>query len=125
MDKKLLIKKIKDLTKIHYERPIDKQSDYVLEEIKNLIDEYLAKNPEDTNVRLRLAMLEFTSPWEDPELVSKYLNEVLKYDPVNVYATLILAYMEYAGQPLQSFLGRGPRSDSHGATRTPYKLELG
>ena len=31
---------------------------------------------------------------EDPELFVKYLNEVLKYDPTNVYATLILAYTE-------------------------------
>jgi len=36
-------------------------------------------------------MLEFTPPWEDPELLSKYLNEIFKYDPDNIYATLILA----------------------------------
>ncbi len=91
MDKKLLIEKIKSLSKIFYENPADEYDEYILEIIKNLIDEYLAKNPEDTDVRLRLVRLEFTPPWEDPELLSKYLNEIFKYDPDNIYATLILA----------------------------------
>jgi len=91
MTKKLLIEKIKGLSKIFYESPANKYDEYILETIKNLIDEYLAKNPEDTDVRLRLVMLEFTPPWEDPELLSKYLNEIFKYDPDNIYATLILA----------------------------------
>jgi len=93
MDKKLLIKKIKNLTETYYKIPYE-QNEYVLETIKNLIDEYLAKNPEDTDVRLRLVMLEFTPPWENPELLSKYLNEIFKYDPDNIYATLILACIQ-------------------------------
>ena len=95
MDKKLLIEKIKGLTKIYNKTAADGPDEYILEIIKNLIDEYLVKNPEDTDVRLRLAMLEFTLPWEDPELISKYLNEIFKYDPGNVYATLTLACIQY------------------------------
>jgi len=94
MDKKLLIEKIKDLTKIYYKAPIGERDIYSLEVIKNLIDEYLAKNPEDADVRLRLVILIFIPPLEDPELLVKYLNEVLKYDPDNIYAVLILAYTE-------------------------------
>jgi len=90
MGKKLLLERIKGLTKTYYKIPYE-QNEYILETIKNLIDEYLAKNPEDTDVRLRLVVLEFTPPWEDPELLSKYLNEIFKYDPDNIYATLILA----------------------------------
>jgi len=81
---------IKGLTKTYYKIPYER-NEYILEMIKNLINEYLAKNPEDTDVRLRLVVLEFTPPWEDPELLSKYLNEIFKYDPDNIYATLILA----------------------------------
>jgi len=94
MDKELLIEKIKGLSKIFYENPANEYDKYILETIKNLIDEYLANNPEDTGVRLRLVMLEFTPPWENPELLVKYLNEIFKYDPDNIYAILILSYTE-------------------------------
>jgi len=94
MTKELLIEKIKGLTKIYNKTAADGADEYILELIKNIIDEYLVKNPEDTDVRLRLAMLEFTVPWEDPELVSKYLNEIFKYDPHNIYATLTLACIQ-------------------------------
>ena len=94
MDKKSLIEKIKGLTKVYYKASIGKRDIYILEEIKNLIDEYLAKNPEDTDIRLRLVMLEYAPPWEDPELLVKYLNKIFKYDPGNIYAALILAYTE-------------------------------
>ncbi len=91
MDKKLLIEKIKGLTKKYYAKPVGECDEYIPEKIKNLINKYLAKNPEDTEIRLRLAILKYTSGWEDPEVVSKYLNEIFKYDPDNIYATLILA----------------------------------
>jgi len=90
MDKKLLIEKIKNLSKIYYKIPYGQEA-HTVETIKNLIDEYLKKNPTDTDIRLRLVMLEYAPGWEDPELLSKYLNEIFKYDPDNIYATLILA----------------------------------
>jgi hypothetical protein len=94
MNKELLIKKIKDLTKAYYKMPIGKRNIVPLEEIKNLINEYLEKHPQDTDIRLRLVMLEYTPPWEDPEQLDKYLNDIFKYDPNNIYATLILADVE-------------------------------
>ena len=94
MTKKLLIEKIKDLSRIFYEKPADEYDEYILQTIKNLIDEYLAKNPEDTDARLRLVRLTYNPRWEDPELLVKYLNEIFKYDPNNIYTTLILAYTE-------------------------------
>lgn len=94
MDKELLIEKIKGLSRIFYEKPADEYDEYILETIKNLIDEYLAKNPEDTDARLRLVRLTYNPRWEDPKLLVKYLNEIFKYDPNNIYATLILAYTE-------------------------------
>jgi len=94
MDKQLLIERIKGLTKIYYQAPIGERDVYAFEVIKELIDEYLEKNPEDTDARLRLAMLEFGPPWEDPEVISKYLNEIFKYDPNNIYATLTLACIQ-------------------------------
>ena len=90
MDKKLLIEKIKNLSKIYYKIPYGQEA-CIVEKIKNLIDKYLKKNPADTDVRLRLVMLEYAPGWEDPEVLSKYLNEIFKYDPDNIYATLILA----------------------------------
>jgi len=94
MDKKLLIKKIKNLSKKYYKIPYGQKS-HIFKKIKNLIDEYLTKNPADIDVRLRLVMLEYTLGWEDPELLGKYLNEIFKYDPDNIYAALILAYTQY------------------------------
>jgi len=90
MDKKLLIEKIKNLSKVYYKISYGQEA-YIVEKIKNLIDKYLKKNPKDTDVRLRLVMLEYAPGWEDPEVLSKYLNEIFKYDPDNIYATLILA----------------------------------
>jgi len=94
MDKKLLIEKIKGLSRIFYEKSADEYDEYILETIKNLIDKYLKKNPEDTDARLRLVRLTYNPRWEDPELLVKYLNKIFKYDPDNIYATLILAYTE-------------------------------
>jgi len=91
MDKKLLIEKIKNLTKKYYGKSVGERDIYTPEKIENLIDKYLVKNPEDTDVRLRLVMLEYNPGWEDPELIGKYLNEIFKYDPDNIYAALILA----------------------------------
>jgi len=94
MNKQLLIQKIKSLTKAYYKMPIGKRNIVPLEEIKNLINEYLEKHPQDTDIRLRLVMLEYTPPWEDPEQLGKYLNDIFKYDPNNIYAILILADVE-------------------------------
>jgi len=94
MNKELLIEKIKDLTKAYYKMPIGEQDIAPLEEIKNLINEYLKKHPQDTDIRIRLVMLEYTPPWEDPEQLGKYLNDIFEYDPNNIYATLILADVE-------------------------------
>ncbi len=57
MDKKLLIEKIKNLSKIYYKTPYG-QEKYVFKKIKSLIDEYLKKNPADTDVRLGLVIME-------------------------------------------------------------------
>ena len=94
MDKELLVEKIKGLSRIFYEKPADEYDEYILEAMKNLIDEYLVKNPEDTDARLRLVRLTYNPRWEDSELLIKYLNEILEYDPDSIYATLILAYTE-------------------------------
>ncbi len=93
MNKELLIEKIKNLTKAYYKMPIGERDIFPLEEIKNLINKYLAKHPKDIDTRLRLVMLEYTSN-EDPESLVKYLNAAFKYDPNNIYATLILADVE-------------------------------
>ncbi len=93
MNKELLIEKIKDLTKVYYKMPIGEGDVSPLEEIKNLINKYLEKHPQDTDMRLRLVILEY-SYHEDPELLGKYLNDIFEYDPNNIYATLILADVE-------------------------------
>ncbi|MGB8367612.1 MAG: tetratricopeptide repeat protein [Candidatus Babeliales bacterium] len=94
MNKKLLIKNIKDLTKMYYLVPIGERDAYSFEIMRNLIEEYLEKNPKDTEVWLRLAMLEFTPPFEDPEMISEYLYGIFKYDPYNIYATITLACIQ-------------------------------
>jgi tetratricopeptide (TPR) repeat protein len=94
MDKKPLIKNIKDLTKMYYLVPIGERDAYPFEIMRNLIEEYLEKNPKDTEVWLRLAMLEFTPPFENPEIISEYLHKIFKYDPYNIYATITLACIQ-------------------------------
>ena len=69
---------------MYYKAPIGERDVYILEVIRNIIDEYLAKSPEDTDIRLRLVMLEYAPPLENPELLVKYLNEIFKHDPDNI-----------------------------------------
>lgn len=66
-------------------------SEKVLEQMESMLFAYLEKHPQDTEVWLKLTMVEFTPPFRDYERIEKYITTILKYDENNVQALLILA----------------------------------
>lgn len=88
MNKKEAMETIKNLfTKFEY-------TDEQLTEIETIMKNYLATHPKDTDMWLRLTMLEMMPPWEDPYRMVSYLATILMYDPHNIQAILTLAYIE-------------------------------
>lgn len=69
-------------------------TDEKLTEIETVIKNYLVDHPKDTEMWLRLTMLEHNPPWEDPDRMVGYLHSILAYDPFNIQAVLMLAYIE-------------------------------
>lgn len=67
----------------------------VLWEMESILESYLQEYPNDTDMWLRLAMVEFTPPLEDYERIEKYIEAILKYDPTNIKGILVLAYVQY------------------------------
>lgn len=70
-------------------------SEKVLERMELLLVDYLEEYPQDTNMWLKLIMLEFTPPWEVYDRIEKYITIVLNYDKNNIQSLLILAYAQY------------------------------
>lgn len=89
MNKQLTIHKVKELC-----ASLNGFTDEKLTEIEAVIKKYLEDHPKDTDMWLRLTMLEMTPPWEDPDRMVTYLNAILSYDPHNIQAVLALAYIE-------------------------------
>ena len=70
-------------------------SEKVLEQMESLLMDYLKDYPQDTDIWLKLTMVEFTPPWEDYDRIEKYITTLLEYDENNVEGLLVLAYAQY------------------------------
>jgi hypothetical protein len=77
----------------------------VLERIEKILQEHLATNPHATTLWFRLAITEYTIPWQDYEKAIWCINQVLKYDSKNGLTWLMLAYIQYVsfGLPPKTF----------------------
>ena len=96
-EKNIVIRKLNELNTLYYDRqnPARGSSEAVLEQMEFLLMSYLEKSPQDTDMWLRLCMLEYTPPWQDYERLEKYIMNILVYDENNVQALLVLAYAQY------------------------------
>lgn len=65
------------------------------EQVEEILLGYLEKYPKDTDAWLLLLRIECNSPLFDEDRIIKYANNVLSYDPNNVYALLFLVYAYY------------------------------
>src|ERR1700761_3264439 len=95
-DKNILLRELYKLNKLFWQAPTqsltgDNPSEKVLEQMESLLMIYLEKHPQDTEIWLRLTMVEFTPPWEDYDRIEKYITTILKYDENNISGLLILA----------------------------------
>jgi hypothetical protein len=70
-------------------------SEEILFQMETLLVNYLERHPQDTDMWLKLTMVEFHPPWEDYDRIEKYITAILKYDKNNIQALLILAYAQY------------------------------
>lgn len=96
MNKKEILQKINELSKLHYQNSGDK---YLLE-LESLLLEYLKQYPRDTDFWIKLAMVEYKCPLEDYDRIFQYIHQIFLYDPYNVNAVLVLAYAQsiYRGE---------------------------
>ena len=69
-------------------------SEKVLEQMESLLMAYLEKHPQDTEMWLKLTMVEFTPPFGDYERIEKYIMKILEYDQNNAQGLLVLAYAQ-------------------------------
>jgi tetratricopeptide (TPR) repeat protein len=90
MNKNQLIELIKSMS-VMFDQ---KHKESILEKMETLIKQYLEKHQHDTDIWIRLIMLEFTPPWEDPDRITSYVQKIYEYEPSNIPATLILAYIQ-------------------------------
>lgn len=63
--------------------------------IECLLTDYLSKYPFVVEMWMRLAKLEFSMLWQDPDKIRMYLENALNYDPKNTQVILLMAYWEY------------------------------
>jgi hypothetical protein len=96
-EKSLVLQKINILNELYLDRknPARGSSEKVLEQMESLLMDYLKDYPQDTDMWLKLTMVEFTPPWEDYDRIKKYIAAILEYDKNNIQALLVLAYAQY------------------------------
>ena len=97
----MILERLRVLNKLYYDVllkfiPGRNLAEEVLFQMESLLMDYLKEYPQDTEMWLKLTMIEFTSPWEDYERIEKYIGSILEYDKNNVQALLILAYAQRA-----------------------------
>ena len=91
-NKKTLQKKLLDLNSQWFKDPTN--SIPTLEVMEELLKNYLAVNPQDTEMRIKLAMVQYTVPLADDIAAMENLNMVLEYDPENIICLLSIAYIQ-------------------------------
>ena len=89
MKKSLLLDTIRNKMDIYRKNKYDQK---ILNNIKNLFEEYLNNNPYDTEMWLSYAVcmyrLEEATDWAE-----ECLRKILAYDSSNIYATMLLTYV--------------------------------
>ncbi len=101
MKKNTLLQELRRLNELFLKAPTqllmgENPSEKVLEQMESLLMEYLKDYPQDTDMWLKLTMVEFTPPWEDYERIEKYITTILEYDKNNIKGLLVLAYAQCA-----------------------------
>ncbi len=97
MNKQETIQKIKNLFVTWLTDPDARLTKENLTEIDIIIKNYVAEHKEDTDMWLRLALLHKGSLQGDIPVYVKsiaYLHTILSYDPLNIDAVLMLAFIE-------------------------------
>lgn len=92
MEKKIVLEKLNQLV-IAYNEGNAKEK--VLNEMELLLEGYLIKRPNDEDMLIRLALVEFTIPFADYGRAIYYLERVLSTNPNNIKALLMMAYNQY------------------------------
>jgi tetratricopeptide (TPR) repeat protein len=63
------------------------------EDLELFLEEHLAKNPYDTEIWIKLALVVYWAPLYDDLKAAECLKKILKYNPKNVRAILLLVYI--------------------------------
>ena len=90
-EKNKVLEKIYQLNALYLET----LSEQVLFDMESIMLDYLHYYPEDSDMWLRLVMIEFTPPLEDYDKIENYINTMLIYDQGNIKGLLVLAYAQY------------------------------
>lgn len=90
-EKNITLQKINSLNELY----LDSLSEQVLLDMETILINYLHHYPNDSEMWLKLVMIEFTSPLEDYERIESYIESMLKYDKNNVCGLLVFAYAQY------------------------------
>jgi hypothetical protein len=90
-EKNIILQKIYALNELY----LTTLSEEVLLEMELILMSYLEHYPKDTEIRLKLVMIEFTPPLEDYDKIEDYINAIITYDKDNIKGWLILAYAQY------------------------------
>ncbi len=64
-------------------------------EMERLLEEAIKNDPQDTELLLKIAVLEFKTPFVDDEKGIAALQKIFEYDPDNAYALMLLACINY------------------------------
>lgn len=85
---------IKDLKERLIELSTD-GSDAASFEMEKLLEEAIKNDPQNPELLLKLAILEFDMPFLDDEKCIASIQKIFEYDPHNATALILLAYMNY------------------------------
>lgn len=97
MNKQETIQKIKNSFTVWLTNPDACLTQENLAEIDSIIKNYVAEHREDTDMWLRLVLLHLRALWDtrvDVKSGVTYLHTILSYDPHNIDAVLVLAFIE-------------------------------
>lgn len=93
MNKKLLQLQLMEDVKQWNVAPADLAGG-IQEDMVTLIKDYLKENPSDTECLLKLALTEYRFPLADDEAAMISLKKIISYEPNNIPAILMLAYVQ-------------------------------
>lgn len=93
MEKVQLTQKIDEYIREWNEQDVD--GNIPLLKLESLMLEYLKSHPRDTGIWFKLALAQQTIPLADWPGAVASLNKILEYDPLNIKALLLKAYIYY------------------------------